>query len=295
MKRLLTLVLLTIVLGVNAQQATRFFYELNYKPKKDAEGTEKVMTVLDITGEKSIYKDYTLAAQDSAIVAAVEEMERTKTWKDPMKMLTMPKFTYKITKQYPITQTRYTDNISRNLFAYDEPVKFEWKVENDRQKIGEYNAQKATTEFRGRNWTAWFTPDIPFPDGPYKFYGLPGLIVKIEDSEQNYSWELKGNRKIEKYSEQTEADKINARYGLDQTPKIITKEKFEQAENAFRADPLAEFRQFMTPEMMGRKMPGSDKTVAEFMKEREKMAKDFFNYNTNPIELTQSEPKKQRK
>jgi GLPGLI family protein len=52
------------------------------------------------------------------------------------------------------------------------------------------------------------TPTIPkfgfhFPDGPYKFSGLPGLIVKIEDADKNYSWELKGNKKIENYSELT--------------------------------------------------------------------------------------------
>ena len=46
-----------------------------------------------------------------------------------------------------------------------------------KKKIGEYEAQKATTEFGGRQWTVWFTEAIPFPDSTYKFSGL-GLIVK---------------------------------------------------------------------------------------------------------------------
>lgn len=59
-------------------------------------------------------------------------------------------------------------------------------------KIGEFNTQKAETNFAGRKWIAWFTSDIPFQDGPYKFHGLPGLIVKIESADKTHSMELKG-------------------------------------------------------------------------------------------------------
>jgi len=37
---------------------------------------------------------------------------------------------------------------------------------------------------------AWFTREIPIAEGPYKFYGLPGLIIKISDSRDYYSFEL---------------------------------------------------------------------------------------------------------
>ena len=47
------------------------------------------------------------------------------------------------------------------------------------EKIGEFETQKAETFIFGRKWTAWFSPEIPIQDGPYKFRGLPGLIVKI--------------------------------------------------------------------------------------------------------------------
>jgi GLPGLI family protein len=67
-------------------------------------------------------------------------------------------------------------------YKIKEDKKLEWKILPDQQKIGEYKVQKATTSFGGRDWTAWFTTDIPIQDGPYVFYGLPGLIVKIEDA-----------------------------------------------------------------------------------------------------------------
>ena len=52
-----------------------------------------------------------------------------------------------------------------------------------------YDCRKATVDFAGRTYTAWFTPEIPLPFGPYKFGGLPGLILKIEDAERQFVWE----------------------------------------------------------------------------------------------------------
>jgi GLPGLI family protein len=66
----------------------------------------------------------------------------------------------------------------------------------EKQKIGSWEAQKATTEFAGRKWTAWFAEELPFNDGPYKFKGLPGLIVKISDETNSHSMELRGTSKF---------------------------------------------------------------------------------------------------
>jgi GLPGLI family protein len=286
MKKIFTLFLLASFFALNAQEtANRFFYELTFKPKKDSARLDKVMTSLDITSKKSIYQDFTIPAQDSIITAEVEAMEKSGTWKDMMKSIKMPKFTYKVAKTYPSMTSTYQDRISRSMFGYDEDLKFDWKISNEKQKIGEYNTQKATTEFGGRKWNAWFTTDIPFPDGPYKFSGLPGLIVKIEDEDKNYSWELKGNKKIQNYSEKSEAEKINEKYGMSSILIPVTKEKFEKAYDNFKQDPLAEARPYMTPERMAMKLPGSDKTIGEMMKDQEKMAKDYFGSNNNPIEI----------
>ncbi|SDI68861.1 GLPGLI family protein [Chryseobacterium jejuense] len=299
MKKLFSVFLITLFAFVNAQEtketANRFFYELTFKPKKDSAKLDKLITILDITPKKSIYQDYTIPSQDSIIKLAVEEMEKAKTWKDISKLIRMPKFAYKIVKTYPEMKEQYIDRVSMNLFGYDDPVKFTWNIQPEKQKIGEYNTQKATTEYGGRTWTAWFSSDIPFQDGPYKFYGLPGLIVKIEDAEKNYSWMLSGNKKIANYEELSYSDKINAKYGISNTVTPTTKEKFDKAYTSFKQDPMAEIRQRVTPEMMSMKMPGSDVTIGDALKRQEKMTKDYFNANDNPIEKGEPSSDKKKK
>ena len=57
------------------------------------------------------------------------------------------------------------------------------------QEILGYTCQKATCHFRGRNYVAWFAPDIPVRQGPWKLGGLPGLILKAHDTDSLYTFE----------------------------------------------------------------------------------------------------------
>ena len=296
LKKLVILPLLLLGLMVSAQEtANRFFYELSFKPKKDSAKIDKVMATLDIVKDKSIYQDFTITAQDSIIKMAVDEMQKSKTWKDLSKTIKMPKFAFKIYKIYPDMKEQYVDRISKNLFAYEEIIKFDWKILSDKEKIGEYNTQKATTEFGGRKWTAWFSTDIPFQDGPYKFYGLPGLIVKIEDEGKNYSWLLSGNKSVKDWKEFSYVEELQAQSGMiSNEKKIIPKDKFDKAYSAYKQDPMAEWRAQVPQNMMTMKMPGSDITIGEMMKNQEKIAKDFFNANDNPIEIVPVAEKKKK-
>lgn len=80
------------------------------------------------------------------------------------------------------------------FFVYPDSVpSLEWNFSDEEtDSIMGYNCRKATVEFAGRSYTAWFTPEIPLPFGPYKFGGLPGLILKLEDAERQYIWEAMG-------------------------------------------------------------------------------------------------------
>lgn len=65
---------------------------------------------------------------------------------------------------------------------------FNWKLHHEEKLINGLTAKKATTNFRGRHYTAWYIPAIPSPYGPWKFGGLPGLITEVYDDTQTFRW-----------------------------------------------------------------------------------------------------------
>lgn len=74
------------------------------------------------------------------------------------------------------------------LIVQEKIHPFKWTIHKDTKKIGDFNCIKATTYFRGRNYIAWYSPEIPLNSGPWKFSGLPGLIIEIQDLENLFSW-----------------------------------------------------------------------------------------------------------
>lgn len=76
-----------------------------------------------------------------------------------------------------------------NWIIEEDMQKPSWDITDSVQNIMGYECMLAFTEFRGRKWEAWFTPEIPVCDGPWKLCGLPGLILKAQDSKGHYVYE----------------------------------------------------------------------------------------------------------
>lgn len=79
---------------------------------------------------------------------------------------------------------------SKSYLINDTLLSFKWIITKEKQIIQGYNCLKATTQFRGRNYIAWFSDSISIQNGPWKFCGLPGLIIKIYDDKQAFTYEL---------------------------------------------------------------------------------------------------------
>jgi GLPGLI family protein len=88
----------------------------------------------------------------------------------------------------------YDKSEVRPLFKETKYIKdsipiLDWELLSDTMTILKQKCYAAKTHFRGRNYKAFYAPSIPLPDGPWKFGGLPGLILKISSlDEENIVW-----------------------------------------------------------------------------------------------------------
>lgn len=81
---------------------------------------------------------------------------------------------------------------NQNYKIIEDLPKMDWKLSKGAESkiISQFVCNKASLNFRGRNYIAWYTPYVSIPFGPWKFYGLPGLILEIYDVNNDYHWTL---------------------------------------------------------------------------------------------------------
>jgi GLPGLI family protein len=221
-----------LILAISSQlifaQANRFVYQVTMKLDSTNRAEIKTETAnLDIATEKSIFYGEKRLQRDSLLKRSFE----TKSFnfaRNQMENL-RSNIDFIVEKNSKTGTKNFKSRIGLDNYLYTEDRTMDWKILPETAKIGDYKTQKAETNFAGRTWFAWFTTDIPFQDGPYKFSGLPGLIVKVEDSKGDFSFDLK------------EAKKINAIATFEQRGSTITLKRtdFIKQEKKFKEDPSA--------------------------------------------------------
>jgi len=103
---------------------------------------------------------------------------------------------FNVFKNYPQkNKLTYTSDHLRD-FIYEEPMVMpKWEMISGDTTIVGYPCKKAKTTFRGRTWIVWYAMDIPYHDGPWKLYGLPGLILKAYDVKGDFIFNCIGIEK----------------------------------------------------------------------------------------------------
>ena len=102
-----------------------------------------------------------------------------------------------IYKNYPEGRMTVTDGLILQDYRYVDSLHAQtWTMGDSTREVLGYMCQQATTDFRGRRWTAWFATDIPVSDGPWKLGGLPGLILEAYDEGQQHVFTAVGLERV---------------------------------------------------------------------------------------------------
>ncbi|MDO5615148.1 MAG: GLPGLI family protein, partial [Cruoricaptor ignavus] len=159
-------------------ESSHFVYVVHFKPDSLSDKNERELMVLDINQEKAKFYPLEYLKNDSLFHAKGEYV------------YTYPKLNIKLERKLGSEENQNFYNQSPLYYLYNTKDKQNWNISNETKQIDRYNVQKATTNFGGRTWEAWFTTEIPISEGPYKFRGLPGLIIAIKDSKSDYDFQL---------------------------------------------------------------------------------------------------------
>jgi GLPGLI family protein len=178
--------------------------------------------------------------------------------------------------QFPNEQKLFVkDNLVFNSYLIEDVIPtINWKISGDTATFGGLHCQKATTHFKGRDYTAWFCPDIPVHAGPWKLNGLPGVIVDAHDDKNEVVFKFDGVEKAVPTPAGNTVEKPHPDSGEhtftlgmddgDTDPNLIelptkaiktTQSEFDKLQAAMRKDPQA-FADAMMAQQ-GANMPGS--------------------------------------
>lgn len=265
-----------LVCTLFSAQVQRFTYEYKFIPDSTnrSEVIKEVM-LLDIDKNGSTYYSWDKFQQDSIRTAEFEKQIKSGSTNLNIKQTTNKGVVgYKVTKQYPDFKTHLLTSLIQDSYKILEDQKPEWKIYPDKQKVGNYDGQKATTSFGGREWTAWFSTDLPFQDGPYKFYGLPGLIVKITDKSGDFDMTLMGNKTINNVNNDSEKGSENngnfKAFGLQEKEIEVSEKQYKKVWKDYLSDPTKNMRQ-----MMGSRMGADGATVNTVIKMKDANGKEI--------------------
>lgn len=153
----------------------------------DASSVKTDRMILQLGAGFSKFASYTSMRADSLMRSATE----SEIVADPSRFVGGQ--TFSIFNNFPSGRITVTDRIATDWFRYEEPVPvFDWTLTKDTLEILGYKCHGAKCNFRGREYVAFYTDEIPVDGGPWKFSGLPGFIMEVHDVWNQYSFTCVG-------------------------------------------------------------------------------------------------------
>lgn len=273
MSRILFLITLFFAQFIFAQNF-RIYYQYDFKiDSTNLSNDNKEVMVLDVTDKKSTFISYQKLIQDSLLYT------NSKNYNQNLKPidLSKSKINYFVTKNSVNDEVILHDKIGFENYSIKENEKIYWEILNDTKTINNILVQKAKTTYLGRNWEAWFSQQYPIQEGPYKFYGLPGLIFELYDDNKQHIFTFAGLKRnqhnISSYFKQKEI--------------IISSDKYKKLWLDYKKNPS----KFFVSNSMGggtsfsMSLDGKSYNESEIIKRIEEQEKQKILKNNNFLDL----------
>ena len=247
-------------------QTNRFIYQLNWK----LNGQEmKMNAVLDIDKDFVKFYDYKFLEIDSINTKFGEQSSRMNSMIDQVLLR----------KRNTNENKTFHNGAMNDYFAIVSKDKMNWRILKETREVESYKLQKAITQFGGREWIAWFSTELPFQEGPYKFRGLPGLIFELTDSENEFSYKLIKSQNLKQTYETINF--LETHYG--QKPLLINLKQYHKIMLDYYNEPASDMRKALekggTVNIMGENITN----LQQFDQKRKFMQQMIKKYY-NPLE-----------
>lgn len=212
------------------------------------EFTENEMVLL--IGEKmSTYKSYSSYKMDSMFKANQGNISGGMISGGTISVVGAP--TDLSNAQYTIlakNQLLSSNRIFVTEYLVDESAKqTQWTITGETKEIAGIACQKATGRVKGRDYAAWFAPELPYSLGPWKLNNLPGLILEASDSEGEVFFEF----------ERMSSDASTATVELPNKATQVSLSEYLKVKAAFDADPQGFMRANAPPPPPGMSSMGN--------------------------------------
>lgn len=211
-------------------------YELKFMPdtlERDKFKTQTMVLRMNTKGI-SVYQEYGKFRSDSVTAARTRNGKiKLSDSNEAIKYQTKARDNITIAKSWPEKHkilVRELIGLDGTFYYTEDKTDFGWEVDFTQTKeIGGYTCHSAKGSYAGRDYQAWFTPEIPISDGPWLFCGLPGLILEVSSLDKEFLYTC--------MSIQAGTGPVSLR-SLDDAFKT-TRERFLKAKERYKVNPAA--------------------------------------------------------
>ncbi|SKB94939.1 GLPGLI family protein [Parapedobacter luteus] len=123
-----------------------------------------------------------------------------------------------------------------NYFLVSDTISVDWSDIMVDTVINGMDLKKTTCSFRGREYTVSFLPDDNLSAGPWKFRGLPGLIIEASDLNKEVTFKAQAINREPEIHELAEPQKIA------EIPYFSNYEDFRKERNKLREQDVSSLK-----------------------------------------------------